>query len=427
MIEFVTLFLGGLVTGPRTVEFVAGDPVAIVEVRLDGRLAGRLEAPAWKIRLDFGQDLSPHLLEGVGLDLSAREVARVRQWINLSPKQAQSTVLIEGADSGRDAVARVNWESLAETNEPESVRVTFDGQLLAVDDPRTIPLPEFDPRSTHYLRVKLEFAERLSSEAEVVFGGTYGSEVSTEITAVPVSLTTGKWPRSTESMNGWFTVEDTPQKIHAIEKGLGEIVAVVDVAASAHLARLQKRVARLDTDIGVRRDLRVSFINPCPETQRREDHRQIVFTRSRRFSSRDGRLLDLLSQSARFECTEVEQQLAEAVGIAGLTASEDGRRRVVLLVLGEAPRDRSKLTPDQVIAYLRRLRVPLVVWSVGVGGTPPVQWGPTTGVQKLRLLNRAYKSVERILERQHVVWLEGSHLPQSVELRPGIDDIVLVE
>lgn len=76
MIEFVTLFLGGLVTDTRTVEFMAGDPVAIVEVLLGGELEERLEAPPWKLELDFGYELSPHLIEAVALDASERELER---------------------------------------------------------------------------------------------------------------------------------------------------------------------------------------------------------------------------------------------------------------------------------------------------------------------------------------------------------------
>lgn len=427
MIEFVTLFLGGLVTGPRTVEFVVSDPVAVVEVWLDGALEERLETPPWRAELDFGQDLSPHLVEGVALDASASEVARVRQWINMSPRVAQSSVMIEGADSGRDAVARVSWESLAENNEPESVEAVFDGLPLAVEDPHTIPLPDFDPDSTHFLRVSLQFAEQVATEAEVVFGGAYGSEVSTELSAVPISLIDGRWPRSTESMNGWFTVEGVPQKIHAMEKGLAEIVVVLDVAASTHLQKLQQRVQRLETDIGVRRDLRMSFINPCPEAQRREDYRQIVFARTRRFSASDGTLLNLLNRAAQIDCTESQQQLAEAVGVAGLTASEDGLRRIVLLVLSAAPRDRSHLSPGQVIGFLRRLRVPLEIWTVGPRDRSDSRWDPVTNVQKLRNLNRAYRVIEKNLERQHIVWLEGFHLPQAVELRPDVEGIALVE
>ena len=94
MIEFITLFLGGLMTGPRPVEIMAGDAVAIVEVWLDGELEQRLNAPPWKLEVDFGPELLPHVLEAVALDSKAEELARARQWINMSPKPAQSSVMI---------------------------------------------------------------------------------------------------------------------------------------------------------------------------------------------------------------------------------------------------------------------------------------------------------------------------------------------
>ena len=428
MIEFITLFLGGLMTGPRPVEIMAEDAVAIVEVWLDGELEQRLNAPPWKLEVDFGPELLPHVLEAVALNSKAEELARARQWINMSPKPAQSSVMIEGADQGKGAVARVSWESLAETYEPQSIEVYFDGLRLAADDPRSILLPTFDPDQTHHMRVRLEFTEVLFSEAEAVFGGVYGNEISTEISAVPIRFDKGRKPKSAHAMRDWFTVGGVPQNVHAVEKGLAEIIVVRDVATDSRLSKLAAQAARLETDIYLKNHHRVSFINPCPEVHRRGVlFRQRVYPHTPRYSSKDGTLLRLLAGLGHANCTEQRQQLAEAVGVAGLSASGDGLRRVVLLLLSSEPRDQSAFTPAQVVAYLDRMRVPLVIWSLGTPAGLETKWGQATNVRKLWRFDKAFNLLEKDLEHQLIVWLEGLHLPQSVELRPGVEDISLLE
>jgi len=427
MIEFITLFLGGLVAGPQAVEIMAGDTVAIVEVWLDGELAERLNAPPWKLEIDFGPELAPHLLEAVALDSKKEELARARQWINMSPEQAQSSVMIEGADRGRGAVARVSWEIVAETREPESIEVYFDGQRLDADDPRAIQLPTFDPKETHHLRVRLEFTEVLFSEAEAVFGGVYGNEISTEISAVPIRFEKGRKPKSAHVMRDWFTVGGVPQHVHAVEKGIAEIVVVRDVATKSRLSKLAAQTARLETDIHLKKLHRISFVSPCPEINPRDGFRQLVFPRAGPGSTEGGTLLRLLARLVPADCAEPRQQLADAVGIAGLSASEDGLRRVVLLLIDGEPQDHSAFTPAQVIAYLAKLRVPLLVWNLAPSDEPETTWGQATEVRKLGRLDSAFNLLEKDLEHQLIVWLEGLHLPQSVELRPDLKGISLVE
>lgn len=428
MIEFITLFLGGLVAGPQTVEIMAGDAVAVVEVWLDGELEERLARPPWKLEVDFGHGLSPHVLEAVALDSSDKELARTLQWINMSPEQAQSSLMIEGDDRGQGAVARVLWESLGETEEPSSVEAYFDGESLTVEDPQAIQLPSFDPKKVHHLRVRLEFSEALFSEAEAVLGGAYGSEVSTEISAVPIWFEKGREPKETRAMQSWFTVGGEPQAVNAIEKGLAEIIVVRDVAAKPHLHKLAVEATRSDSDIRLRKDFRLSFIIPCPTAHQRDDYRQLLYPRSQRLSSKDGGLLRLLAWVAPMDCSAPDQQLADALAIAGLSASKDGSRRVVLLILSSgAPLDHSTFTPAQVVSYLEDLRVPLVIWSVGPYGEPDTKWGQAIRVRKLSRLDKAFGLLEKNLKRQLIVWLEGLHLPQWVELSPDAEDVALVK
>lgn len=277
------------------------------------------------------------------------------------------------------------------------------------------------------MRVRLEFTEALISEAEAVFGGIYGNQISTELSAVPIRFDKGRKPESARAMRDWFSVGGSPQKVHAVEKGLAEIVVVRDAATMPLLAKLSMLATRLGADRRLKKDHRISFISPCAEVHPRDDYRQLVYPRTPRYSSIDGTLLRLLAFVWHPSCTEPRQQLADAVGIAGLSASEDGLRRVVLLLIDGEPRDQSDYTPAQMIAYLERLRVPLVVWDLGPSGGPTTRWGQATDVRKLGRLSKSFTALRKDLDHQLIVWLEGLHLPQSVELRPDIEDITLLE
>jgi hypothetical protein len=431
MIEFITLFLGGLITGHQTVELMVDDAVAIVEVRFDGELEGRLSSPPWRLKIDFGVELAPHVLEATALDAQEQELARTRQWINMAPQTAQSALLVEGVEDGQAAIARVSWESLAESEEPESVQVYFDGEELPAQDPRAIRLPPFDPQQTHHLRVKLQLTEVLSSEAEAVFGGVYGNEVSTEISAVPIRFEKGMKPKSVEVMQDWFSVGAVPQTIHALEKGDADIIVVRDVATHDRLRELASQAGRLETDLKTDRHLKahhkISFISPCPEIQHKDGLRRAVYPHTQRYAAMDGTLLRLMTRVLPNNCAEDKQLLADAVAVAGLAASGSGLRRAVILLIDGKSRDRSDFTPDQVIDYLATMRVPLFVWNLDSTKLLETDWGQATHVRKLNRFYRAYSQVEKNLDHQLIVWLQGLHLPQSVKLRPSIEGISLVE
>ena len=57
--------------------------------------------------------------------------------------------------------------------------------------------------------------------------------------------------------------------------------------------------------------------------------------------------------------------------------------------------------------YLRQMRVPLVVWSIGPHETLETPWGLAMDVNKFRRLDNAYSAVKKELEREQIVWLEG--------------------
>ncbi len=118
MIEFLTLFLG-LFSGPQTVELRVAEPVAAVELRLDGRAAGILTRAPWKLEVDFGPELAPQQLEAVARDAAGNELGRLRRWVNVGTGDA-------GAAGEQTAVAVV-MEPGFELPAPEAMGSWFTG------------------------------------------------------------------------------------------------------------------------------------------------------------------------------------------------------------------------------------------------------------------------------------------------------------
>jgi len=67
--------------------------------------------------------------------------------------------------------------------------------------------------------------------------------------------------------------------------------------------------------------------------------------------------------------------------------------------------------------YLGQLGVPLLVWSArGEDHELDRLWGEVIDVSSLAHLERAVEDLEGLLDRQRIVWLNGRHLPQRIEL-----------
>ena len=100
--------------------------------------------------------------------------------------------------------------------------------------------------------------------------------------------------------------------------------------------------------------------------------------------------------------------------VAAVQAAAQGAPRAVVVVLSENPRDASRYRPEDVRRYLQWLRVPLFVWTTGT--TPKPEWGNTHTIGGTRELRRAEKALFDELEHQWIVWLEGNHMINEVEL-----------
>ena len=311
---------------------------------------------------------------------------------------------------------------------PTRTVVTFDGRPIAAPEPSRIPLPAFVPEQAHFLRAELDFPRNLTATAEIAFGGQNRDEARAELTAVAVLAEKKKLP----PLDAAFAVRGTPLNVVAVEEdGPAEIALVLDEAARSPLATMAARpfwrgsgsaafkgVGRLG------KGQRVRFVWPLTETFQHGGMRYEIFPTTPDYDRETGGFLYLLTRVVAPGIPPAPR-LADAVAVAALSAVSRNRARAVLLVLGGS-RDGSRLSAAGVRGYLSTLGVPLFVWTVGPPGEEAgAGWTGATEIADVSTEARFKKAADRLLDcvqRQRIVWVEGIHLPQDVELAelPGL-------
>ena len=125
--------------------------------------------------------------------------------------------------------------------------------------------------------------------------------------------------------------------------------------------------------------------------------------------------------------TSTQQQLANAVATAGMYATSLNHRRAVVVVVGEAPADASTISVEAARAYLESLDVPLFIWTPErrIAEMSLPGWGVPDDVSTDLQLQGGMSRLQNALKAQRMVWLVGSHLPQSVTLAPDVKQVFL--
>ena len=424
MIAFASLFLA-LVLGVKPVEVVVGEGVAVVEIRLDGKALGTLRQAPWVMPCDFGSELAPRHLEAIAKDTQGRELSRVSQWINLPQPPAVASVVLEPRQPGKPRVAQIAWQSAAGA-EPESVTASFDGEPLAVVDPRRIELPPADESQLHLVQVELHFEDHVSSRVDLTFGGAYVDEVSTEITALPV-----KAPKklrrapTADQAQGWFVKGGEALRVIAVEKETAEIVVVMGRPFPRFVE--PGSVYKPPKSLFLSGDQRIRFVFPVPQETQGVDVTFNLFPVTQPFDGGLGDLYSLLTRIGHPK-REREPRATSAVAIAGRVAYEGRHRRAVIFVPGsEQETLPGSLNPSQVRRYLERLHIPFVVWNPESRRPPELEpWGEIRDVGSIKQLSAAFQELSELLEQQWIVWLDGQHLPQEIELTSQAAGFALV-
>lgn len=472
MIAFVTLFLG-LVAGAQVVELAVPADVAAVELRLDGETVATLDGPPWRAEVDLGQQLLPRRLEAVGHAADGDPLGTVEQWINMPASRQTGELLLERDERGRVAAARVLWQSV-EYARPGRITVRLDGEELPVVDDR-VAIPPHDPGVAHVLSAELEFPDGQTVRDHRLFGGAYGEETQTELTAVALEVGRSRDLRRLRQAEGLLTAGGRPARLAALDRGGFDLMVVAGRSAVRELGRLRHSMALLairswnaplesasqapDVHAGMGRGDQLLFVRPIARLVSSGTRPYALFDISQPITSKDGGIPFLLTHRGTFlDLPGEPQRVADAVANAARYAVGTGRARAVLLVLGPDSEDHSHWSPDTVRRYLAAVGVPLRVWYLdtrvdvmssferkeaeeekaaakrlaaeGTGAEPltheqqiarvEASWGgPVVSLATAGEMIDAAERLGRELDAQRVVWIEGSWLPQEVELAPG--------
>jgi hypothetical protein len=414
-VAFLSLFFG-LISGPYHVELAVDGAVAAVEVQVDGHAAGRIEEPPWKATLDFGPALLPHQIVARALDSQGREIARTEERANLPHPLTKVDIVLEQDGDQPPKAAAVVWKNLA-GEEVRSVALTFDGAPVKLDRDRRGALPKHDFKSLHTLSALVTFKSYRTIRKELTYGGEYGSEISTELTGVPVRVTNGK-PPAAGQLAGWLTEAGQPLSVNAVEEGPAQLFVVCG-ALEKDLVKKGSKLRNLTEKLIGSGD-EILFVSPSPRRIASGGERTDLFTVTAPGRGPVQDLFRLMRKSGLPELTEGSQRFADAVASAGLMAMRENRRRAVLLVLGDGEEDVSVYDAASVRGFLAALRVPLFVWYLGTPkpGSTAAAWGAEEIVQTWHVAAAAER-IRKDLDSQRIVMVDGRHLPQSVALSPA--------
>ncbi|HEX2164481.1 MAG TPA: hypothetical protein VHM02_11080 [Thermoanaerobaculia bacterium] len=475
MLAFVTLFLG-LTGGVQLVELAVPANVARVELRLDGEVVETLAGPPWRAEVDLGGALLPHRLEAVAYAADGTSLDTAEQWLNLSTSGQSGELFLERDESGRPVAARVLWQSVQYTR-PGRITVHLDGEELPVVDDRAT-LPELDAREAHVLSAELEFPDGEVVRDHRLFGGAYGEETQTELTAVALEVERRRALRRAPQAEGLLTAGGRPARVAALDRGGFDLVVVADRSAVRELERMRhvigstEQSARLraldpnlppdvglpDVHAGMDRGDRLFFVRPQARKVSTGTRPYAIFDLSQPLTGEHGGIPWLLThRQAYLDMPGEPQRLGDAIANAGMFAAANGRARAVLLLVGPDSEDHSQLPPEIVRRYLAAVGVPLRVWyldtdviimterhqeeaeqeeaaklaaAAETGVAPPTleeqvarveaRWDePAVVIQRTGDLLDAADDLGDELERQRVVWIEGRWLPQEVEVAAG--------
>lgn len=413
MIEFLTLLLG-LTLGPRAIEVAVTEPVVAVELHLDGRLVERREGPPWSFEVDLGHELRPHRLEAVGFDAEGQEVARKRQWINYARRSFEAAMALE-QKGGLLRGGRVLWAAANQRN-PIAIVTRLNGQILPMEGNR-FTLPDYDPSVPHHLSAEVTFSGDHLATTEAIFGGVYGEKVTSALTAAPLMLEAGQELPDDETLSSWFSVDGASPKVTASAVEGTSLMFVRDTHIDPNLRALtrQKR-AKYYADRGklIDGDDEVLFMLTFELTTDPKNTFRTVPITPDYFP---GGLWYLLTQNYPKTNTPSKQSLWFSLALAGKRMSDVKKPRAVILALSKRPKDHSAISFQQAADYLRRLNIPLYVWTLepetferlGIEPGPRFFTG-SDGMVEL------YAALESDLARQRIVWLEGEHLPTDIQL-----------
>jgi hypothetical protein len=441
MLEFATLFVS-LVIGIHPVEVVVTEPVASVGFFLDGQSIGVVTEPPWKIACNFGRVPLPHELLAVARDKTDREVSTARQLINLPRSSSELKIVLTGSTNGSPSRARLIIGKPLFV-EMEHLVVEFDGIPLSLNKDLSLSFPEFDTSIAHVLAAEVGFSDGSAAHSAVSFSLGASGIAETQLTAVPIVVSSGVEP-TLESLQDTFRVNDLNVSTKAIARPGGHVIMVRDISATEDLRRLgefrDRRVQPTrrseiwnEALAGGGRDLEQAMFRiaePIP-TMLEASGKSLArtFWVSPPFRIEDAGLdwcaTHVFPRPRDLTGGHQDQQVTDAVAIAGLHAAGSGRPRTVVVVVGDKDADTSLFGTEATKQFLRAINVPLVVWSTNPSAAQ--RWQGAVEVRNPKQLSSAADAVMATVESQWIVWVEGLHMPSDITVSEVRKDIRIAD
>jgi len=413
MIVFLTLYLG-LVSHVQPLALKADPEVKAIRVFLDGRTVATL-APPWQSEIDFGQALLPHEVVAVGLDAGGREIARAAQFVNVPRPQAEIQIVLDRNADGRPLRAKLLARHLGQ-QKARSVTLKLDDDALALDRDSAAALPAVDMKRPHLLIAEVTFADGAVGRRELVFGGEFVESAETQLTPVAIVRTGDAQPAG-----DCFVANGAVLHVRSIEEGEADVIVVRDPSTATlkhQIIKTGSRFPMIEKYGTFPSGTFVHLMSPVAEKVRDSGETIDIFPLSASFDASHTGMLYIVTQPELRQAGP--RQWADATAVAAVRAAGRGRRRAVVLVLGEAS-DKSDYQPAVIRNYLAALGVPLFVWSPA-GARPELgeRWGTIENVSATGLLIRGAQDVQRALAAQRIAWVEADPLTAlRAEIKEG--------
>jgi hypothetical protein len=405
VIVFLTVYLG-LITGRQPFELRVDPAVKLVRLYLDGEKVDALGAPPWHAIVDLGQTIVPHELVAKGFDEKGEEIARVSQIINLPRPTAELEVVVDRDANGVPKFATLTGFHVSYADVRRAT-LKLDVVPLKLDKNFRAALPAVDMRRPHDLAAEMRFADGTVARREIVFGGEFAETMPTQLTPTAVTARAGA------AAADCFVDHGTPLRVSNVEKPGATLIVVRDPdPAEVKGALMFSAVVNGSIDTAVMRrastldqDTVMELMSPAADRIVEPDRpTAILFPSFTNNEPKIGLYWFLTSTKIRGTAVDAQRRWADAVAVAAVKAISSGRRRAVLLVLGNKP-DMSYHPPEAVREYLASVGVPLFVWSVFGNTDVGAHWGAVEDVSTMEKMAAATEKIRSALDSQRIAWI----------------------
>lgn len=418
MIEFVTLLLG-LTMGIHDLEVTVGPDVAAVHWILDGQAVAETAGPPWRAQIDFGSRLVPRRLVALAVDEGGRPLGQSEQLLNYIRSSHEVSIVLYEDGEGRKIGGRALINAVMD-EEPFSVSVMFDGEPLELDDYYMFRLPEYDPERPHALEAEALFSGEAVARAETTFGGGLGEELTSALSAVAVTSPLRR-PWQPKAVEGRLRHGNRALPIFGTRSEGSRVVVIRDEALVEDLFRQRRfyEVQNVPEEKTLPLNLQVASVASRPL----QDHGSTYEISDLGAVPPALGLVSVflgrpeLYAFDRSVGSTQPQDLWASVAVGGRMAAAENLPRAVVLLLGPEPKDAGTMSHELVAEYLETIQVPLLIWApsgkvlkkMGLKGLPNAHTGP-------RGMWSVADAVASVVESQTMVWVEGTYLPNEIEV-----------